>query len=224
MRRERRSGLVMLGWFQALMPKEMRFFDLFERHAAVIEKGAGAMQALLQGGDQVGVRSAQVLRFEDEADAVAAEVMLAVRRSFITPFDRGDIKDLIGSMDDAIDQMRQTAKAITLFEVTRFEPQMQELGAVTVKAARLTTRIVAMLRDMRKQNAELHVLIDEMRRLEEQSDELHDRGIKALYLASRASGAMTYIVGSEIYGHLEKIVDRFEDVANKVSGIMIENL
>jgi predicted phosphate transport protein (TIGR00153 family) len=214
----------MLGWFQALMPKEMRFFDLFEQHAAVNEKGAEAMQALLQGGDQVGVRCAEVLRFEDEADAVAAEVMLAVRRSFITPFDRGDIKDLIGSMDDAIDQMRQTAKAIMLFEVTRFEPQMQELGAVAVKAARLTARIVAMLRAMRKQNAELHALTDEMRRLEEQADELHDRGIKALYLASRGSDAMNYMVGSEIYGHLEKIVDRFEDVANKVSGIIIENL
>jgi predicted phosphate transport protein (TIGR00153 family) len=202
----------------------MRFFDLFEQHAVVVEKGALAMRALLQGGDGVNRHCAEVLRFEDEADGVAAEVILAVRRSFITPFDRGDIKDLIGSMDDAIDQMRQTVKAITLFEVTTFEPQMRELGEIAVKAARLTIRIVGLLRSMRKEGAQLHELTDEMRQLEEQSDELHDRGIKALYLASRSSDAMGYIVGSEIYGHLEKIIDRFEDVANKVSGIMIENL
>jgi predicted phosphate transport protein (TIGR00153 family) len=213
----------MLGWFQALMPKEMRFFDLFEQHAAVVEKGAKAMQALLQGGD-VSLRCADVLRFEDEADAVAREVMLAVHRSFITPFDRGDIKDLIGSMDDAIDQMRQTAKAIALFEVATFEPTMRELGDIVVQAARLTTEIIPLLRSMRKQGARLNALTDQMRRLEEQSDELHDHGIKALFLASRSSDAMTYIVGAEIYEHLEKIVDRFEDVANKVSGIMIENL
>jgi predicted phosphate transport protein (TIGR00153 family) len=213
----------MLGWFQALMPKERRFFDLFEQHAAVVEKGAKAMQALLQGGD-VSLRCADVLRFEDEADAVAREVMLAVHRSFITPFDRGDIKDLIGSMDDAIDQMRQTAKAIALFEVATFDPIMRELGDIVVKAARLTTEIVALLRSMRKEGVRLNALTDEMRVLEEQSDELHDRGIKALFLASRSSDAMTYIVGAEIYDHLEKIVDRFEDVANKVSGIMIENL
>jgi hypothetical protein len=214
----------MLGWFQALMPKETRFFDLFEQHAAVVEKGALAMQRLLQGGENVGRHGAEVIRLEDEADAAAGEVMLAVRRSFITPFDRSDIKDLIGSMDDSIDQMRQTAKAIALFEVTTFEPQMRELGDIVVKAARLMTQIVALLRSMRKESARLTALTDEMRQLEEHSDDLHDRGIKALFVASRPSEAMTYIVGAEIYGHLEKIVDRFEDVANRVNGIMIEHL
>ena len=60
---------------------------------------------------------------EHEADEITREVLLAVRRTFITPFDRGDIKDLITSMDDAIDQMHKTAKAITLFELRSFEPE-----------------------------------------------------------------------------------------------------
>ncbi len=214
----------MLGWFQALMPKEARFFDLFEKHAAVLVQGAEAMQALLRGGPDVARNCAQVLKFEHEADMVAGEVMQAVRRSFITPFDRSDIKDLIGSMDDSIDQMRQTAKAITLFEVSEFEPAMQELGDITLKAAKLTVETVALLRSMRKESVKLNALTDEMRRLEEHSDELHDKGIKALFLAHRSSDVMAFIVGSEIYGHLEKIVDRFEDVANKVNGILIENI
>ena len=214
----------MLGWFQALMPKEDRFFDLFEKHAVVLVSGAEAMRDLLQGGDAVARHCAEVLKFEHEADRVAGEVMQAVRRSFITPFDRSDIKELIGSMDDSIDQMRQTAKAITLFEFTQFEPQMRELGEITVKAAKLTVEIVGLLKSMRKDSARLNALTEEMRALEEHSDELHDQGIKALFLTHRSSDVMAFIVGSEIYGHLEKIIDRFEDVANKVNGILIENI
>ena len=65
---------------------------------------------------------------ETEADEVTREVLTAVRRTFITPFDRSDIQDLITSMDDAIDQMNKTAKIIMLFEVRSFEPQMQQMG------------------------------------------------------------------------------------------------
>jgi uncharacterized protein len=71
---------------------------------------------------------------EHEADGITREVLLAVRRTFITPFDRGDIKDLITSMDDAIDQMHQTAKTIPLFEVRSFEPAMREMGEFVVQA------------------------------------------------------------------------------------------
>ncbi|TIN23929.1 MAG: DUF47 family protein, partial [Mesorhizobium sp.] len=67
---------------------------------------------------------------EDQADVVTREVLLAVRKSFITPFERGDIKDLIQSMDDAIDMMHKVVKMVRLFEQTSFEPRMREMGAV----------------------------------------------------------------------------------------------
>src|SRR5271169_5666668 len=113
----------MLGWFQALMPKEERFFALFEKHAAIVVAGAEALRGLLQGGDTVEDYCKQIFQREAEADNVTREVLTAVRRTFITPFDRPDIQDLITSMGDAIDQMK-TAKTIILFEVRSFEPQM----------------------------------------------------------------------------------------------------
>jgi uncharacterized protein Yka (UPF0111/DUF47 family) len=66
--------------------------------------------------------------------------------------------------------------------------------------------------------------VEEITGIEEHSDGVHDRGIKALFHKHRESGGMAYIVGAEIYDHLEKVVDRFEDVANKVSGIVIEHV
>ncbi len=84
----------MLGWFQALMPKEARFFALFEKHAAIVVAGAEALRSLLQGGDAIEAYCQQIFQRETEADDVTREVLVAVRRTFITPFDRTDIQDL----------------------------------------------------------------------------------------------------------------------------------
>src|SRR5262245_35235745 len=118
----------MLGWFRALMPKEERFFDLFTQHAGVTLAGAEALRALLKGGDDVPEHCREITTREQEADEITREVLTALRRTFITPLDRGDIKDLITSMDDAIDQMNQTAKTIALFELRSFDAPMQEIG------------------------------------------------------------------------------------------------
>ena len=106
----------MLRWFHALLPREERFFDLFARHSDTVVAGAKALRAMLDGGDAVVVHYKTVMDREHDADNITREVLIAVRRSFITPFDRGDIKDLITSMDNAIDQMQKTAKTIMLFE------------------------------------------------------------------------------------------------------------
>src|SRR6266513_275852 len=106
----------MLGWFRALMPKEERFCDLFTRHAEVTLAAARALRALLRVDDDVLRCCPEITLREKEADEISREVMTALRTKFINPLDRGDIKDLITSMDDSIDQMNQTARTITLFE------------------------------------------------------------------------------------------------------------
>ena len=214
----------MLRFFQALMPREDRFFALFDRHARVIVKGALALRDLLEGGPGVAEASRRIIAHENEADALAREVMLSVRRSFITPFDRGDIKDLIGLLDDSIDQMQKTAKTIALFGVTEFQPPMRQMADIILRCAELTVEAVGLLGSMREKAGRLNAITEEVVKLEEQADELNDAGIKALFLAHRDGNAMGFIVGNEIYDHLEKVVDRFEDVANRIAGIVIEQV
>jgi uncharacterized protein Yka (UPF0111/DUF47 family) len=156
----------MLGWFRALMPREERFFELFTRHARVTLAGAEALRALLRGGD-VPQCCLEITRRENEADEITREVLTALRRTFITPLDRGDIKDLITSMDDAIDQMNQTAKVITLFELRSFEPPMREMGEIIVRSARLSMDAVPLLGSLSRESSRLHGLTEEMIRLEE---------------------------------------------------------
>jgi predicted phosphate transport protein (TIGR00153 family) len=214
-------GEVMLGWFRALMPREERFFELFTRHARVTLTGAEALRALLSGGD-VAQCCLEITRRENEADEITREVLTALRRTFITPLDRGDIKDLITSMDDAIDQMNQTAKVITLFELRSFDPPMREMGEIIVRSARLSMDAVPLLGSLSRESSRLHGLTEEMIRLEEQADLLHDQGRKELF--QRQKDPIGFVIGSEVYNHLEMVVDRFEDVANEISAIVIENV
>jgi uncharacterized protein len=212
----------MLRWFQALMPREDRFFGLFNQHARTLVDGSAALAELLHASASVADASRRVMDFENQADVLTRDVLTLTRRSFITPFDRSDIKELITALDDAIDQMQKTAKAIVLFEVSGFEPQMAEMGDIIVEAAKLTVDAVALLGSMRQQSVRLNAITEEIIRLEENADGLHDLGIKELYGKYRTGNAMDYIVGTEIYDHLERVMDRFEDVANCISGIAIE--
>jgi predicted phosphate transport protein (TIGR00153 family) len=218
------EGPFMLRWFQALMPREDRFFELFRRHAAILAEGADALQELLKGGPGVAEAAQKVMALENDADAIAREVLLLVRRTFITPFDRGDIKDLINTLDDTIDQMQKTAKAVLLFEVSTLQPEMASMGDHIVKASRLTVDAVGLLGALRENATRLNVITEEIVRLEDDADTLNDNGIKALFQEHREGNAMRYIIGVEIYDHLEKVMDRFEDVANRISGIVIEQV
>jgi predicted phosphate transport protein (TIGR00153 family) len=214
----------MLGWFQKLLPKENKFFDLFESHSVTLVAGAKALNGLLAGAVPVPEGCAEVIAQENRADEIAGQVMLEVGRTFITPFDRGDIEELIGAMDDAIDQMQKTVKAITLFEVGSFAPCMKDLGMVIVQASERVAVLLPMLRDIKKHAISIGALAKEIGAIEERSDELYDEGLKALFKAHQTSDTMSFIVGAEIYDHLEKVVDRFEDVAKRVSRIVLEHL
>jgi predicted phosphate transport protein (TIGR00153 family) len=216
----------MLNWFRKLLPHEDRFFDLFERHSRTVVGAAEALERLLGGGPEVERWCQEIVDLEDQADHITAEVLLAVRRSFITPFDRGDIQDLIQSMDDAIDMMHKTVKTVRLFERTEFDPLMREMGGVIVQASRLVAEAIPLLAQVGANTARLNAIAEEVMRVEGRADDLHEQGLKDLFRRyGRAQGdAMAYMIGSEIYGQLEKVVDRFEDVANEISGIAIENV
>lgn len=212
----------MLSWFQILMPQENRFFDLFNQHARTIISGAEALRALLHGDTDVKDACRRIFEFEGQADIITQDVLLLTRRSFITPFDRSDIKTLITALDDSIDQMKKTAKTILLFEVEAFDPHMAQMGDVIVEAATLTAEAVVLLKSLRQESAKANGVTEAIIRLEESADELNNQGIKALYQQHRSGNAMDYMVGSDVYNHLERVMDRFEDVANTISGIAIE--
>jgi uncharacterized protein Yka (UPF0111/DUF47 family) len=125
-------------------------------------------------------------------------------------------------MDDAIDQMNKTAKIIALFELRSFERPMQDMGEIIIKAAKLSMEAIPLLSAIGSQAGRLNALTEEIIRVEEQADQLYDQGRKELFL--KQTNAIAFVIGTEVYDHLEKVVDRFEDVANEISAIVIENV
>ena len=212
----------MLGWFQSLMPKQGRFFEQFEHHAAVLVAGADALARLLHGSGADPALIAEIVDREHEADDITRDVLQDVRRVFVTPFDRSAIIDLIGSMDDAIDQMNQTANAIELYGVTVIEPQMRDLAGIVVEAARLTAEAIPLLRSINRNGDRLTELTGRIVEIEGQADGIFSAGIRALFQRHQDQ-PMQFIAGREIYNHLERIVDRFEDVANEIQGLVIDH-
>jgi predicted phosphate transport protein (TIGR00153 family) len=214
----------MLGWFQALLPRDERFFELFARHAQTIVAGADALRRMLEGGDAVGKCCQAVIAREREADQITREVMIAVRRTFITPFDRGDIKDLITSMDDAIDQMQTAVKVITVFDVRSFTPRMREIGDAIVASAALVAEAMPLLASISDQVVRLSAISEDLSQLEGRTEEIHDNGVRELYQQYGSNDPMAFLIGSEVYHNLEQVVDRFDDVADEISSVVLDHV
>jgi predicted phosphate transport protein (TIGR00153 family) len=213
-----------MRWFQKLLPREDKFFNLFEAHSRTLVAGAEALDQLFQENADIARLSQVIVDKEHEADQIAREVMLSVRRTFITPFDRSDIQDLIQSLDDAIDQMHQTVKAIGLFEARVFDPLMRDMTSLAVQAAHLTANAMPLLREIVTNAGAINAYAVAVVHLEGKSDQFHDEGLRDLYRRCRDGDTMAFLVGSRIYDHLEKVLDRFEDVADRTTSIVIEHV
>jgi uncharacterized protein Yka (UPF0111/DUF47 family) len=174
----------MLQWFHKLLPREEKFFDLFARHSEVVVAGAKALREMLEGGDAVTRYCKTVMDREHDADDITREVLMAVRRSFITPFDR-----------DAI-----------------------------MKAASLVQEAIPLLSSISANAGRVSALTEQISQIEGHADELHDIGMQELYRVNQPANAMPFFIGAEIYDHLEKVADRFDDVANEIQGIVLENV
>ncbi|MGN6377085.1 MAG: DUF47 family protein, partial [Sphingomonas sp.] len=218
-----REKTPMMRWFHKLMPQQGRFFELFEAHAATLVAGADALARLFQNGDSIRECIDEIIRREHQADDITRDVLHDVRRIFVTPFDRSAITDLIGTMDDAIDQMNATGKSIALYELTVFEPQMRDMSGIIVEAARVTAEAIPLLRHLNQNAGRLHELTARLIQLEGHADEIHDSGVKALFKRYGRERPMDFIVGREVFSHLERIVDKFEDIANEVQGLVIDH-
>jgi uncharacterized protein len=103
---------------------------------------------------------------------------------------------------------------------------MQQMGDVILQASQLILEAMPLLASIPRNAGRLTALTEEVIRIEEQADQLHDQGRKKLFVTSkdRQDNVMDYIIGTELYDHLESVVDRFEDVSNEVNALIVDQL
>lgn len=212
----------MFNWFQRLLPRTGDFFGMFEAHAATLVAASTALTQLVDGRMPSKDQIQEIDRREHEADDIIRQVLRAVRQTFLTPFDRGAITSLIGSMDDTIDEMQSTARAIDLYELDTFEPEMKQMAQMIAEAAGLTAEAIPLLRNISQNGARIHSITEKVVRLEGQVDGVHDKGLKRAF-QQHGNDPMQFIIMREIYQHLERIMDAFEDVANEIDDIVVDH-
>jgi uncharacterized protein Yka (UPF0111/DUF47 family) len=201
----KRTGInTMFGWFQRLLPQQGNFFEMFEAHATTLVAGADALARLLQGGPGQAGHIREIEEREHDADAITREVLQTVRRTFLTPFDRG-------------------ANAVDLYEITEVEPEMRDMAASIVDAARLTAEAIPLLRRVADNGHRLHELTERIVRIEGHADEIHAAGLKRVYKQIGKKDPLQFFVRQEMFKRLERVVDRFEDVANEIDGLVIDH-
>jgi uncharacterized protein Yka (UPF0111/DUF47 family) len=212
----------MFSWFQRLLPRRGDFFGMFEAHAATLVGAAQALQRLTTDA----VSTSEILKIvrdrEHEADEVIRQVLITVRKTFLTPFDRSAITALIVAMDDTIDEMLAAARAIDLYELRELRPEMKQVVGLIAESATLTAEAVPLLRNITANGARLHQLTARVVHLEGEADEIEATGLKRAF-ESAAAHPLQFAAARDVFRNLERVMDSFEDVANEIDGLVIDH-
>ena len=203
-----------------LLPREGRFFDLFNSHAELAGRAAVELKALFADLSDLESRSRAIQRNEKEADRITHETVQLLHKTFITPLDRDEIHQLITGMDDILDLMEDVATCVFLYDVRTVTPDAQKLAEICVASTLKVKEAVGMLESMDHADAILG-LCGDIDRLESEADFVFRSAVAKLF---REEGDAKQILKlKEVYQLLELITDKAEEVANVIEGIVLEN-
>lgn len=209
----------------SLIPREMRFFDMFDEVAAHLSSASGKFVEMVTSFDNLAERGKEMKAEENACDAIIEKLLKALDRSFITPFDREDIHTLATRLDDVMDHLEEAAHRFEVFRIDRPTPAAVELARIVHECCGHLQAALRQLRDLRKPD-EIHSLLRDIGRLENDADGLYRQADAALF--AEADGVATpadilkLIKWRELYAWLEDTVDACKDVAQVISGIVIK--
>lgn len=209
--------------FGSLMPREGRFFDLFDQHAAHIAAGSRALASLMSNYSNLDARQAgidAIDREEKNADRVTHETVQLLHKTFITPLDRDSIHQLITRMDDILDLTQDVAESAMLYDLQRVTPEAQQLADLNQMCCERVQAAVGMLSDMGNAEAILKIC-GEIDQLESDADRVMRSAMSRLFRDE--SDVRQLIKLKAIYELLEAVSDKCEDVANIIESVVLEN-
>jgi len=204
----------------SVLPRNTAFFDLFERAAAVQIRAAEAFVALATDYEHREEHVARIRQYEHDGDEIAHQTYDRLDQSFITPFDREDIETLMTRMDDVIDEIDAAAKRLTLYRIPAPTAALVKQTETLLKACQLTGQAVARLRNL-KQVEGLHDLLVEIHYLENVGDDNNHAALAELF--DQGGDPLLVMKWKESYELTERAIDRCEDIANIIRGILLKN-
>ena len=203
-----------------LMPREGKFFDLFNAHAERIVEGGRELAAMIGTFTELDAHAQRIDTIERAADKVTHETIALLHKTFITPFDRDQIHQLITTMDDILDLIQDVAESVALYDLRRATPEARQLAEINQMCCERVKTAVGLLTNIKHPEAILKCC-EEIDRLESDADRVMRGAMSKLFRDE--PDVKNLIKLRTIYELLETISDRCEDVANIIEGIVLEN-
>jgi len=213
-----------MRFLSALMPREARFFALFNQHAELVAAGGRATVELVDRYADTARRAAliqQIGDIERRADKFTYETVQLLHSTFITPFDRNDIHRLISGMDDILDLIQDSAESMHLFDIQTLPPEAQRMARLLDACCGKVQEAVGLLASMDNAPRAL-ALAQEIDALESEADEVMRAGISKLF--REEADVRQLIKHKNVYEYLENAIDKCQDVANVIEAVVVENV
>ena len=207
----------------SMSPRSDDYFILFNELTACTVRGAQLLAKMSLVQDPVAFEQlfVDIQKAEGEADNVTRNIFLTLHKSFITPFDRWEIKELAKALDDMIDCIEEIPQRAKLYGPGNFSPEMAALGQIALRATEKVQEAVALLSDMKNAQRILKIC-QEIGHIESEADSVMRAGMERLF--AEASDARKLIRDKELYELFEEAVDRSEDAADVIHGVVLERI
>jgi predicted phosphate transport protein (TIGR00153 family) len=201
-----------------LLPKEEKYFDLFNRMASHTTECALLLKKLFEDFDRHAEYADQIKAVEHQCDEITHDIIRRLNQTFITPIDREDIHALASEIDDIVDYIEYTARRTVLYRVEQSTEHARQLTAVLVKIVASLENAVAALDGGNGRVIQECITIHA---LENEGDALHHAAVEKLF--SEEKDPIKIIKWKELYETLERSIDKCEDVANVLEAIVLKN-
>src|SRR4051794_18385492 len=188
-----------------LMPREGKFFDLFNAHAARIVEGAKELAVMIGTFSELDAHAQRIDAVERAADKLTHETITLLHKTFITPFDRDQIHQLITTMDDILDLIQDVAESVALYDLRKVTPEARQLAEICQMTCDRVKTTVGLLTDLKQAEAILKNC-EEIDRLESDADRVLRSALSKLF--REESDVKQVMKLRVIYDLLESITDR----------------
>jgi uncharacterized protein Yka (UPF0111/DUF47 family) len=204
----------------SLLPKDEGFFDLFEHMAKTTAEAARLLEEFMNKYDDVPNRASQIHNIEHSGDHLTREAIEKLHRTFITPFDRDAIHDLVCRLDDVLDRIDEAADRMVVYRIRQPTEDARLLAKALHQAAVTIQEAFPLLRNMKEKQQILNKCLV-IHGLEAEGDRIERHGLAALFEGQL--DAVEVIKWKDIYADLEEAIDRCADVANVIESIVIRH-
>jgi len=201
-----------------IFPREIDFFEIFDRASLNLTKAATLLVALMENFDNLEERAKEIYEVEQEGDILTHEIMKKLNRTFITPIDREDLHALAASMDDVLDLIWAAVDRLLVFRIRETTKEAISMSKDLLETTEVMQKAIKNLKEKNYSHVQDYCI--EINRLENRIDRDFRDAIAKLF--DEVADPILIIKWKEIYEHLENASDKCEDVANVLEAIVLK--